>query len=87
MKSDWSFLRHYIRGARRFNEVTKDITNARLNDEKDGLKQDDVIAVLLKANDPETGQCLTTPAFVSETGLLVTAGRHPSFTSILDTAD
>ena len=72
---DWSFLRKYIRGARRFNEVTKEISDERLRDGEKGLKFNDIVAILRNAKEPETGQRLTTPELVSEAGLLLVAGK------------
>lgn len=77
LKSEWSFLRKYIRGARRFNEVTKQISDERLAHKK-SPECDDVVATLLKAEEPESGKGLTVPEILSETGLLVFAGRHPT---------
>ena len=80
LKSDWSFLRKYIRGARRFNEVTKEISDARLAEEESGTHFNDVVSVLLKAKDPATGGGLTRPELVSETGLfLIAGGRYLLF--------
>ena len=75
LRSDWSFLRKYIRGARRFNEVTKEISDARLAEEECGTHFNDVVAILLRAKDPATGGVLTMPELVSETGLFLIAGR------------
>ena len=76
LRSDWSFLRKHIRGARRFNEVTKSIFDARLaeGEGKGRSEFNDVVSILLRAKEPETGEGLTIQELVSETGLLLFAG-------------
>lgn len=76
LRSDWSFLRKHIRGARRFNEVTKNMSDARLAEGKNGAKFNDVVAILSRAKEPESGEGLAIPELVSETGLLLIAGRQ-----------
>ena len=73
--SDWSFLRKYIKGARRFNQITKQISDARLAEDESN-KNNDIVATLLRAKEPESGGILTIPDIQSETGLLVFAGNN-----------
>lgn len=63
-------------GARRFNEVTKDVFSKRLA-ETGGVRSClDTVSLLLKAENLEIGQFLTASDIGSETGHLVTTGRN-----------
>lgn len=79
MKSDWTFLRNYVRGARRFNEVIKEQSAIRLEAERKGEAQGDIFAMLREAKDQETGSGFTIPEIISETGLLTIAGEQRTF--------
>ena len=74
LKSDWTFLRKYVRGARRFNEVIKEQSSIRLAREKMEKPLDDIFGMLHEARDKETGRGFTMPEIISETGLLTIAG-------------
>ena len=74
-------FRPLINGIRQLNQLSKSITNWRV-DQGERLANKDLFSALLNAKDPESGCALTHDELVSEAGLLIVAGTDTTITAI-----